>query len=224
MRVLIIEDNPLIAEGLARGLRAHGFVVDVAHLGCDGEELAAKGTHDVISLDLMLPDRDGRDLCRALRQRGVSVKILMLSALDTTAHRIEGLNSGADDYLVKPFEFDEFLARIRALLRRGDASESSHLRYEDLDLDLHARVAKRRERPVPLTARQCILLEYFMRNPHRVLTRPQICEQIWNDGIDRSANIVDVYVSALRKKIDQGFDHPLLHTCKGAGYRFGEPK
>jgi DNA-binding response OmpR family regulator len=221
MRVLVIEDNPKMAAAIQKGLREHGFAVDAAHSGFEGEELAATGTHDVVILDLMLPDRDGVDVCRNLRRRGADVKILMLTALGSTQDKIQGLDAGADDYLVKPFEFEELLARIRALLRRGDASESRHLRCDDLELDLYTRVAKRSDRSIDLSNKEFALLEYFMRNPNRVLSRTQIGEKVWDMAFEPSSNVVDVYVSSLRKKIDKGFDHGLIHTIKGVGYRFG---
>jgi DNA-binding response OmpR family regulator len=221
MRVLVIEDNPKMAAAIQKGLREHGFAVDAAHSGFEGEELAATGTHDVVVLDLMLPDRDGVDVCRNLRRRGANVRILMLTALGATQDKIQGLDAGADDYLVKPFEFEELLARIRALLRRGDASESRHLRCDDLELDLYTRLAKRADRSIELSNKEFALLEYFMRNPNRVLSRTQIGEKVWDMAFEPSSNVVDVYVSSLRKKIDKGFDHGLIHTIKGVGYRFG---
>jgi DNA-binding response OmpR family regulator len=221
MRVLVIEDNPKMAAAIQKGLREHGFAVDVSNTGFEGEELAASGSHDVILLDLMLPDRDGVDVCRNLRRRGIDVKIIMLTALGATQDKIQGLDAGADDYLVKPFEFEELLARIRALLRRGDASESRHLRCDDLELDLYTRVAKRADRSIDLSNKEFALLEYFMRNPNRVLSRTQIGEKVWDMAFEPSSNVVDVYVSSLRKKIDRGFDRSLIHTIKGVGYRFG---
>ena len=221
MRVLVIEDNPKMAAAIQKGLREHGFAVDVSNTGFEGEELAATGSHDVILLDLMLPDRDGVDVCRNLRRRGIDVKIIMLTALSATQDKIQGLDAGADDYLAKPFEFEELLARIRALLRRGDASESRHLRCDDLELDLYTRVAKRADRSIDLSNKEFALLEYFMRNPNRVLSRTQIGEKVWDMAFEPSSNVVDVYVSSLRKKIDRGFDRGLIHTIKGVGYRFG---
>jgi DNA-binding response OmpR family regulator len=221
MRVLVIEDNPKMAAAIQKGLREHGFAVDVSNTGFEGEELAATGSHDVVLLDLMLPDRDGVDVCRNLRRRGVDVKIIMLTALGHTQDKIQGLDAGADDYLVKPFEFEELLARIRALLRRGDASESRHLRCDDLELDLYTRVANRAQRSIELSNKEFALLEYFMRNPNRVLSRTQIGEKVWDMAFEPSSNVVDVYVSSLRKKIDRGFERGLIHTVKGVGYRFG---
>jgi DNA-binding response OmpR family regulator len=143
MRILVIEDNPKMAAGLQKGLREHGFAVDSTHMGFEGEDLAASGVYDVILLDLLLPDCDGLEVCRNLRRRGVRARVLMLTALNSTQDKVSGLDSGADDYLAKPFQFDELLARMRALLRRGDASEARHLHVADLELDLYTRIAKR---------------------------------------------------------------------------------
>lgn len=221
MRVLVIEDNPKMASAVQNGLREHGMAVDAAHTGYEGEELAASGVYDVILLDLMLPDRDGVDVCRALRRRGTRSKILMLTSLGTVEDKVAGLDAGADDYLPKPFRFEELLARMRALFRRGDASEARHLRCEDLELDLYTRVAKRADQSVELSNREFALLEYFMRNPGRVLSRTQIGEKVWDMNFEISSNVVDVQVSALRRKVDRGFERELIHTVKGAGYRFG---
>ncbi len=221
MRVLIVDDNPKMAAALQKGLREHGMAPDVSHTGFDGEEAAATGVYDLILLDLMLPDRDGVEVCRNLRRRGVKSKVLMLTALSTTANKIDGLDSGADDYLTKPFEFEELLARVRALLRRGDASESRFLRCQDLELDLYTRIAKRAGQSVELSNKEYALLEYFMRNPNRVLSRTQIAEKVWDMNFEPGSNVVDVYISALRKKLDRGHQQGLIHTIKGVGYRFG---
>lgn len=221
MRVLIIEDNPKLAEAVQRGLREHGYAADVCLTGFEGEDLAVAEKYDVILLDLMLPDRDGVEVCRNLRRRSVSSPILMLTALSATEDKVAGLDAGADDYLAKPFEFEELLARIRALLRRGEASEGRHLRCEDLELDLYTRRATRGEAAVDLSNKEFALLEYLMRNPNRVLSRTQISERVWDLNHDPSSNVIDVYVSALRKKLDRGYERELFHTIKGAGYRFG---
>ncbi|MCA9277578.1 MAG: response regulator transcription factor [Phycisphaeraceae bacterium] len=221
MRVLIVEDNPKIAAGLQKGLQENGFAADIAHEGFSGEELAAGGEYDVIILDLMLPDRDGVEVCRNLRRRKISTPVLMLTALSGTDDKVAGLDAGADDYLTKPFEFEELLARVRALLRRGEASEGRVLKFEDLELDLYSRHARRGERDVELSNKEFALLEYLMRTPNRVLSRAQISEKVWDMNFDASSNVIDVYVSSLRKKVDRGFDRELIHTVKGAGYRFG---
>lgn len=221
MRVLIIEDNPKMAAGIERGLRENGYAPDVCHSGYEGEELAAGGEYDAILLDLMLPDRDGVEVCRNLRRRSIKAPIIMLTALSGTDDKVGGLDAGADDYITKPFEFEELLARLRALLRRGEASEGRTLKCEDLVLDLYSRRAARGEAEVELSNKEFALLEYLMRNPNRVLSRIQIGEKVWDMNFEPGSNVIDVYISSLRKKIDRGFEHELIHTVKGAGYRFG---
>lgn len=221
MRVLIVEDNPKMAGAIQRGLRDHGYAADVSHTGFDGEDMAVAERYDVILLDLMLPDRDGVDVCRNLRRRCVDTPIMMLTALSGTEDKVAGLDAGADDYITKPFEFEELLARIRALLRRGEATEGRTLRCEDLELDLYTRRAKRGESDVELSNKEFGLLEYLMRNPNRVLSRTQIAEHVWDMHYDPTSNVIDVYIAALRKKLDRGFPKSLIHTVKNAGYRFG---
>lgn len=221
MRLLIVEDNPKMAEAVQRGLREHGFAADVSLTGFEGEDLAAVEPYDLVILDLMLPDRDGVEICRNLRRRKVTTPILMLTALSSTDDKVVGLDAGADDYLAKPFEFEELLARIRALLRRGEASQGRFLECDDLKLDLYTRRATRGDVVMDLSNKEFALLEYLMRNPNRVLSRTQISEKVWDMNSDPSSNVIDVYVSALRKKLDRGFARELFHTVKGAGYRFG---
>jgi DNA-binding response OmpR family regulator len=221
MRALVIEDNPKMAAAIAFGLEEQGYAVDVSHTGSEGEQAALRSEYDVVILDLMLPDRDGLDVCRDLRRQGLNTPILILSALSGTAVRVTGLNVGADDFLGKPFEFEELIARVRALLRRGQATESLVLRVGDLELDLARRSAKRGDRHIPLTTKEFALLEYLMRNPDRVLTRAQISEHVWDINFDTSSNVIDVYISMLRRKIDKGFEKPLIHTIIGTGYLFG---
>ncbi len=221
MRVLVIEDNPKMAAGIQRGLREHGYAADACHTGFDGEELAAGGDYDLVVLDLMLPDRDGVEVCRNLRRREIATPVLMLTALSSTDDKVAGLDAGADDYLTKPFEFDELLARVRALLRRGDASEGRMLRCDDLELDLYTRRITRGETEHDLSNKEYALLEYFMRNQDRVLSRAQIGEKVWDMNFDPGSNVIDVYVSSLRKKVDRFHERQLIHTVKGAGYRFG---
>lgn len=221
MRVLIIEDNPKMAAAIQRGLREHGYAADACHCGFEGEELAVSEPYDLVILDLMLPDRDGVDVCRNLRRREVGRPVLMLTALSSTDDKVAGLDAGADDYLTKPFEFEELLARVRALLRRGEASEGRTLSMEDLELDLYTRVARRGEAEHELSNKEFGLLEYLMRNPNRVLTRTQIAEKVWDMNFEPGSNVIDVYISSLRKKVDRGFERELIHTIKGAGYRFG---
>jgi two-component system copper resistance phosphate regulon response regulator CusR len=220
MRTLVIEDNPKMAAAIAQGLKEQGYAVDTFHTGFEGEEAAALSPYDVIVLDLMLPDRDGMDVCRALRRRGVKTPILILSAISATSDKVAGLNAGADDFLAKPFEFDELIARVRALLRRGQATEAAVLRVGDVELDLAKRNVKRAGQLIQLTSKEFALLEYFMRNVDRVLTRTQIGEHVWDMNFDTSSNVIDVYVSMLRRKIDKEFESPLIHTIIGTGYMF----
>lgn len=221
MRALVIEDNPKMAQGIQAGLQDAGFATEVSHGGIEGEDLAAGHPFDIIVLDLMLPDRDGIEVCRNLRRRKIATPIIMLTSLGATDDKVQGLDAGADDYLVKPFKFEELVARIRALLRRGQATEGKTLRCDDLELDLYTRRASRREHAWDLPSREFALLEYLMRNQNRVLTRAQIGESVWDLNFEPTSNVIDVYISALRKKIDKDGKRPLIHTVKNAGYRFG---
>jgi len=221
MRILIVEDNPKMATAVQRGLQETGYAVDVSHTGSDAEEMAVIESYDLILLDLMLPDRDGIEVCRNLRRRKIATPIIMLTALSATEEKIDGLDAGADDYITKPFEFDELLARVRAILRRGEATESSVLRHDDLQLDLYTRRMTRGEISHDLSNKEFALLEYLMRNPDRVLTRTQIGEKVWDMNFEASSNVIDVYISSLRKKVDRFQERDLIHTVKGAGYRFG---
>ncbi len=221
MRILVIEDNPKLAEGIRRGVAEHGYAADVCHGGFEGERLAAKGTYDLIVLDLMLPDREGFEVCRSLRRRALTTPILVLTALAATTQRVASFEAGADGYLAKPFEFEELLARIRALLRRGQATESARLRYDDLELDLARRTAARAGTIIDLSAREFALLEYLLRNPDRALPRQVIVEKVWDRTCEPSSNVVNVYISSLRRKIDRAPAPPLIHTIVGLGYRFG---
>jgi DNA-binding response OmpR family regulator len=218
MRFLVIEDNPKLAEVIRKGLEEQAYGVDVSHSGREGEELAAIGSYDGIILDLMLPDHDGIELCRNLRRRGVSTPVLMLTALSSTPDKVAGLEAGADDYLTKPFDLEELIARVRALLRRAQATEGSTLRFEDIEMDLVARTVSRGSKPISLTAKEFALLEYFLRNPNRVLTRTLIGERVWDMAFEEESNVIEVYVSRVRSKIDKGFDKPLIHTVIGTGY------
>ena len=218
MRLLVIEDNPRIAGFIQQGLQELGYSVDAAGTGREGEELAAGATYDVVVLDVMLPDVDGVQVCKNLRRRGIKSMILMLTSLSTTADKVTGLNAGADDYLTKPFEFDELIARLRALIRRGEAHESSILRFEDLEMDLMSRKVTRAGEKIKLSNKEFALLEYFMRNPNRVLTRTAMAGHVWDINMGTESNVIDVYVGLLRRKIDKGFDKRLLHTVVGLGY------
>ena len=218
MRLLVVEDNPKMARIIRQGLIENGYAVDVAHTGHEGEQMAATEPYDAIILDVMLPDQDGVQACANLRRRRVTTPVVMLTALSTTGDKVKGLDAGADDYLTKPFEFDELLARVRALLRRGQAQGASNLEFADLEIDLLARKVTRAERRINLTAKEFALLEYFMRNPSRVLSRTSIGEHVWDMNFDSDSNVIDVYVSMLRRKMDKGFEQRLIHTVIGTGY------
>lgn len=218
MRILIAEDNPKIALALQKGLGAIGYAADILDRAADIDIAGLATSYDLLVLDVMLPDRDGIELCRELRQRGAKTPVLMLTALGDTEQKIAGLNAGADDYMTKPFEFEEFIARVRALLRRGHASEGDVLRVADLSLDLERRTVTRAGQKIPVTAKEFALLEYFVRHADRVLSRDRIGEHVWDMNFDAGSNVIDVYVSALRRKIDKGFDRPLIHTRVGTGY------
>lgn len=218
MRLLIVEDNSRMASLLRQGFSEQGYQVDVAADGRECEAAVGRADYDVIVLDLMLPDVDGLAVCRNLRQRNVSTPILMLTALSTTQNKITGLDAGADDYLTKPFDFEELSARVRALLRRAQSKDAAVLRYEGIEMDLLKRCVFRAGRKVQLSAKEFALLEYFLRNPDRVLTRAMIGEHVWEMDFEPDSNVIDVYVSTLRRRIDRGFPQRLIHTVVGVGY------
>lgn len=218
MRMLVVEDNPNMAAVIQRGLSEQGYNVDTALTGHDGHDMAASGAYDLVILDCMLPDIFGNKVCESLRQRGVGAPILMLTGLGETQHKIAGLDAGADDYLTKPFEFDELLAHIRALLRRTQATESSKLSYHDAMMDLNKRRVTRRGERIALSNKEFMLLEYLLRNAERVVSRTAIAERIWDLDLSQDSNVIDVCISTLRKKIDKPFDKPLIHTIVGIGY------
>ena len=222
MRVLIVEDEQRIAAFLERGLKEEGWAVDVVHNGDDALDWAAAAEYDVIVLDVLLPGRDGFTVCRELRVRGAQTPVLMLTARDAVDDRVTGLDSGADDYLVKPFAFKELLARLRALTRRQGDSRSTELRVGDLTLDTLTRTARRGDKRIELTAKEYSLLEYLMRHPGRLLSRTQIAEHVWNFDFYSESNMVDVYIRYLRRKIDEGFEHKLIKTVRGAGYKISD--
>jgi two-component system copper resistance phosphate regulon response regulator CusR len=218
MRILLVEDEPRVANFVAKGLRERSYAVDVAG---DGEAALYQteiNIYDLIILDVMLPRRDGLEVCRELRERGVKTPVLMLTARDAIDDRVEGLDSGADDYLIKPFDFKELLARVRALLRRAQELRPAVLRIADLTLNTVNHTATRAGRRVALTAKEYALLEYFASHPGRLLGREEIAEHVWDENFDPLSNVIDVYVRRLRKKVDEGFDRTLIHTRRGAGY------
>ncbi len=217
MRILLVEDEKNVASFIKKGLEEEFFNVDAAESGSEGLSMATANDYDLMLLDIMLPGMNGIELCRELRRRGMKVPILMLTAKDSVSNKVEGLESGADDYLTKPFAFSELLARIRALLRR--ASESvKELSLEDLRMDLLSRRVYRGGKEIVLTPKEFSLLEYLLRRKGRVLSRTQIIENIWGYNFDPNSNVVDVHIKYLREKIDTGFPEKLIHTVRGAGY------
>lgn len=220
MQVLIVEDNATTISLLRRGLAEQGYEIDTFQTAAEGMKAAALKAYDVIVLDRMLPDRDGLEICRDLRQHGSKTPILMLTGLTSIRDRISGLNAGADDYLPKPFAFEEFVARIRALNRRGESAEASQLNYADVQLDLLKREVKRNGRVIKLRNKEYELLEFFMRSHDRVLSRATIIDHVWDMDNGLASNVIDVNVAALRRKLDQGFESKLIHTYIGAGYMF----
>jgi two-component system, OmpR family, copper resistance phosphate regulon response regulator CusR len=220
MRILVVEDDRKVASFIRKGLEEEGHAVEVAADGDEAVERGADGSAwDLVVLDVMLPKRDGFEVLKALRAQKIKTPVLMLTARDGVADRVAGLDGGADDYLTKPFAFEEFLARVRALLRRGVTQGAPALRLLDLTLDPATREVTRGRRRITLTAREYALLEYFLRSAGRVLTRPMIAQHVWGLDFDPESNIVDVYVGYLRRKIDGEGDRRLLHTLRGAGYK-----
>ena len=220
MRILLIEDNAKLAETIKVSLEQQGYCVDVAATGDEGDEIAVVDHHDVIILDVMLPDRDGVELCRQLRRQKVITPILMLTVLSSTEAKVAGLDAGADDYLSKPFQVAELMARLRSLLRRSQASEGALLRSGDLEMDLQEHRVSRGGVAIKLSAKEFALLEYMMRNPRKLLTRAMISESVWDMNYESSSNVIDVYVSSLRRKVDRGAGKPRIETVIGSGYRF----
>jgi two-component system copper resistance phosphate regulon response regulator CusR len=221
MRVLIVEDDAALAGILQEGLAEHRMEASVAATFAAGRERAVLGTWDVIVLDVMLPGGNGFDLCRELRRRGMRTPILMLTARDTIDDRVAGLDAGADDYLTKPFEFRELLARVRALARRGPALVPETVRLADLEVDLAARRVRRAGREIQLTAKEFALLEFFARHAGEVVDRAAITAHVWDENHDPFTNVLEVLVRRLRRKIDDDFDPKLIQTLRGVGYRFG---
>lgn len=218
MKILVIEDEKKVASFIKRGLEEEHYTVAVAHDGAEGFKQAQEGDFNLLILDMMLPKKDGMAVVKELREAGNRVPVLMLTARDSTDDIIAGLEAGSDDYLTKPFAFAELLARVRALLRRGELDRGAELRFADLRLDPVGHKVWRGNKEVDLTAKEYGLLEYLMRNPNKVLSRASIAENVWDYAFDSFTNIIDVYVNYLRKKIDK--DHPmkLIHTVRGQGY------
>jgi heavy metal response regulator len=218
MRILIVEDEKKVAGFIKKGLEEETYAVDVAYDGEEGFHLADMNQYDMIILDLMLPKMDGLEVLTRLRDKRVSTPILLLTAKDAVEDKVTGLNKGADDYLTKPFAFSELLARIRSLLRRGQAETQTELKVGDLILDMVSHKVSRNGEEIELTGKEYSLLEYFMRNEGKVLTRTMIAEHVWDYNFDTFTNVIDVYVNHLRKKIDKKYPAKLLHTLRGVGY------
>lgn len=219
MRLLVVDDEPRLAEGLRRGLEAEGFAVDVAHTGTDGLWFARENEYAAILLDIMLPGMNGYAVCRALRDEQNWTPVLMLTAKDADGDQIEGLDTGADDYLTKPFSFAVLVARVRALIRRGASARPVVLTIGDLEVDPAARTVRRRGATIDLTTREFAVLEYLARNAGDVVSKSQILGAVWDFAFEGDPNIVEVYIGHLRAKIDRPFDVESIRTVRGAGYR-----
>lgn len=224
MKILIVEDEPKTGDYLKKGLIEAGFVVDLCRNGIDGAHLGSTETYDVVVLDVMLPGLDGWEVLKVLRKAGKEMPVMFLTARDQVEDRVKGLELGADDYLVKPFAFSEFLARIRTLLRRGKKTEPERLSVADLSLDLLKRRAMRSGQRIDLTAKEFALLELLMRRRGEVLPRSLIASQVWDMNFDSDTNVIDVAIRRLRAKIDDVFEPKLIHTIRGMGYLLDEPE
>jgi len=218
VRILVIDDEPGVAAFVEKGLREASFAVDVARDGITGDHLARTEEYDLIVLDLMLPGKDGFSILRGLRERGVQTPIICLTARDAVDDRVKGLNLGADDYLSKPFSFSELLARIHALLRRGQKVAINPITIADLTVDVLARSVHRGGKRIDMSPREYAFLEYLARNAGQILSRTMILEHVWDMTQDPLTNVVDVHINRLRKKVDHGYDKPLIHTIRGVGY------
>jgi len=224
MKILIVEDEPKVASFIKKGLEENHYIVETAYDGILADKLAQQYKFDLFILDIIIPGLNGLELCKKLKKYNSNIPVLMLTALGTTDDKITGFDAGADDYLVKPFEFRELLARVKVLLKKTDQSHDTvnKLIVGDLELDLDKKIARRGGLNIDLTAKEFSLLEYFMRNNGRILSRNDIAEKVWDANFDFGTNVVDVYVNFLRKKIDKGFDEKLIHTKVGFGYVFGD--
>jgi len=219
MRILLVEDDRGVSRFIKKGLKENGYVVDVAFDGEKGLHLTLSQTYDLIILDILLPEMNGYEVLRSIRKKGVITPVICLTAKDEKEDIVQGLELGADDYLVKPFSFAELLARIKAVLRRGQKGmELSLLTIGDLTLDLINRTAHRNKKDIELSSKEFLLLEYLMRNSGQILTRTMILENVWGYNFDTSSNIIDVHINHLRMKIDKDFHSKLIHTIKGVGY------
>jgi len=224
MRILVLEDQESLAHTIARRLQEVGYSTDIALDGQEGLHFALSANYDLIILDIMLPKIDGIDLLKLIRSKGIQTPVLCLTAKDSIEDRVTGLDAGADDYLVKPFSFDELLARIRALLRRYSQTREPIIKVKDLVIDTNSHKVTRSGKVIELTSKEYSILEYLARNKGRVLTRSQIAEHVWNYDFEGTSNIVDVYIRYLRRKIDDGFPEKLIHTIRGVGYMLRDEK
>lgn len=224
MKILIVEDEPKVASFIKKGLEESNYEAEIAYDGLSAYKLALQYHYDLFILDLIIPGISGLDLCKKLKSQDPDIPILMLTALGTTDDKLIGFDAGADDYMIKPFEFRELLARIKVLLKTANkvSDQSNKLIFGDLELDLNRKTVKRGIAQMELTAKEFSLIEFFMRNSGRVLSRNDIAEKVWDVSFDSGTNVVDVYVNFLRKKIDKGFDKKLIHTKVGFGYIFGD--
>lgn len=218
MKILVVEDEKKVASFIKRGLEEDDYEVSVAHDGADGFKQAREGSFNLVVMDMMLPKKDGMTVVKELREAGVRVPVLMLTARDNTEDIVSGLDAGSDDYLTKPFAFAELLARVRALLRRGEQDRGAEIRFADLLLDPVTHKVWRAGKEIELTSKEYGLLGYLMRNPNTVLTRAMIAEHVWDYAFDSFTNIIDVYINYLRKKIDKDYSVKLIHTVRGKGY------
>jgi heavy metal response regulator len=224
VRILVVEDEEKIAGFIRRGLKEKGYAVDVAGDGIEGLFQAESNPYDLIILDVMLPGKDGIYICRQLRKKNVAVPILMLTARDDIEDKVTGLDSGADDYLTKPFQLAEFLARVRALMRRKDENIKNRLTVADLELDQLTHKVIRAGKEIELTSTEYALLKYLMLNINQVVTRTMISEHVWNDDFDSFSNVINVYINYLRKKVDYGFQNKLIYSIRGIGYILKDKK
>lgn len=224
MKILIVEDEPKVASFIKKGLEENSYTAEIAHDGLSAEKMATVNKYNLFILDIIIPGINGLELCKRLKMIYPDIPVLMLTALGTTDDKINGFEVGAEDYLVKPFEFREMLARVKVLLKKNDYSEkkANTIKVGDVELDLQQKVVRRGNTYLDLTAKEFSLLEYFMRNPGRVLSRIDIAEKVWDINFDFGTNVVDVYVNFLRKKIDKGYDKKMIHTRVGFGYIFGD--
>jgi two-component system, OmpR family, copper resistance phosphate regulon response regulator CusR len=227
MKILVIEDEQQVSTFIKQGLEEQSFEVDVAYDGTIGKRLALSREYDVVLLDIVIPGINGFDLCKILKNEKPNTPILMLTTLGTTTDKVAGFDSGADDYLLKPFEFVELTARLKALARRPLMSVAPYgniLRFEDLKLDIETKIARRHDKMIKLSAKEFMLLEFFLRNPERVISRAELADRVWNIKFETGTNVVEVYINMLRNKIDRDFEPKLLHTRIGLGYVLSKDK